>query len=387
MSEKVREWSDFFNSFFDEVKRVVPAQYSLEEDGSGPPEILVVREVVTNFPCPLRIAEIKIDLKKHREIEDDLCQIIRYDFSKLEMAGGTVEYYGIFDEEDPKLRELLEKKFDLSFPFEEFKEFRTIAWFDDKIESYVQFTLYNIKKDIKRFISDFLTGPFNDLVARMRRSFNRKVYWNSKFNLKPDPILSTSEITRMDPTLRGFLPFSKGAGIEELQKDICDIVLIPSVPDPVKGVFRRAKDLFIFGFFRYRFFTISFHYSYLALESAIRHKYYQSLGEKALLSEKGETIEVRGINHQRVLDICKQKGWNIHNLRINGEKFVFSQNGLLNWLLGKRIITIWEKKMCESGMNFRNIMSHVMHPPVFLPSHSIQALEFVADIINRLYSS
>jgi len=189
----------------------------------------------------------------------------------------------------------------------------------------------------------------------------------------------------MDRTLRGFLPFSEAAGIEKLQRYICDILLIPNVPDSVKEVFRRAKDLFIFGFFRYRFFAISLHYSYLALESAVRHKYYQSFGEKVLLSEKGETIEMRGLDHQRVWSICKRKGWNIHKLKVNGQEFAVSRKELLDWLLRKGIIKIWERKMCDSGMDLRNIMSHLTHPPILLPSHAVQALEFVADIINRLW--
>lgn len=379
------KWTDFFNRFFDEVKKVVLAQYRLEEDDSGPPETLMVREAVANFPCPLRIAEIKIDLEKHKHVEDGLCQITRYDFSELGTAGGAVEYYGIFDEEDLKLKELLEKKFGLSFPFEEFREFRTQGWFDDKIEFYVQFPLYNIKNNFERFVSDFLAIPFNSLAGRMRRGFNRSVYWNSRFNLKPDPVLSASEITRMDRTLGGFLPFSEGAGIEELQRDICDILLIPNVPDPVKEVFRRAKDLFTFGFFRYRFFAISLHYSYLALESAVRHKYYQSLGEKVLLSEKGETVEMRRIDHQTVINLCKRKGWDIRKLRINNQKFPVSGKALVNWLLRKGIIKIWEKKLCDSGMDSRNIMSHITHPPTLPPGYGVRALEFVADIINRIW--
>ena len=110
MNESVAEWTKFFNRLFSEVKKKVLEQYSLEEDGSGPPEIIALREVVANFPCPVRILEIKVDTKKHTHLKDEVCQIIRYDYSKLDATQGLVEYYGLIDSrESQKLREILTK--------------------------------------------------------------------------------------------------------------------------------------------------------------------------------------------------------------------------------------------------------------------------------------
>lgn len=80
MSSQVTEWVDFFARVFSEVKKTIFDQYILEEDGSGPPEILALREAVAKFPCPIRIAEIKIDTEKHRQIRDELCQIVSMSF-------------------------------------------------------------------------------------------------------------------------------------------------------------------------------------------------------------------------------------------------------------------------------------------------------------------
>lgn len=392
MDNKEAEWINFFNRVFTEVKKIVFEQYQLEKDGSGPPETLALREVVAKFPCPLKIAEIRINTDKHKHIKDEICQIIRYDFSKLGVTPQTVEYYDIVDARDfDRLRGLLTKKFDLNENwFEDFyRDFRTTGWCDDEVNFCVQFPLYDIKKNFDKFVFDFLVFPFDSFLGKMRQKFGKGVDWNSKFNLKPDPILPISEITKMDEILRAFLPFSEGAGIEKLQEDICNIQLIPNVPEDVKKVFRHAKNLHIYGFFHYNFFAIAQHYAYLALESAIKNRYYQSFGkENTLENEKGETVKMGRIDHQTIIDFCRRaKGWNVHRLKINGEKFAFYPAELLDWLVKMGIITEWERKQCAIGMRLRNLMSHLTRAYVFPPGYSVEALEFVADIINKLYSS
>ena len=392
MKRKAAEWTDFFNRAFDEVKRIIYEQNKLEEDGSGPPETLTLRKVVADFPCPVKIAEIQIDIEKHSHITDEVCQIVRYDFSKLGVTPGTVKYYGIVNAKDSKaLRKLLTKHFGLNDDgFNSFyKDFKTTGWCNDEVDFYTQFPLYNITDNFRKFVSDFLMFAFSFFAEKIRWKFQKTVDWNSKFNLDPDPILPMTEIAKMDETLSAFLPFSKGAGIERLQKDVCDIQLIPNVPEDVKKVFRHAKNLHIYGFFCYNFFAIAQHYAYLALESAIKNRYYQSFGkENILTNKKGETVKIGRFDHQNIIDFCRRnKGWNVHNLKINNEKFAFSSEELLEWLVKKKIITMWEKRKCKRGINLRNRMSHLTSAYVFPPGYSVQALEFVSDMINKIYST
>jgi hypothetical protein len=390
MKNKTVEWTKFFSKMFREWKKAILKHYKLEADGSGPSEILAIRDVVTKFPCAVRIAEIKIDTEKHKHIEDEVCQIIRYDFAKLGAEDRTLKYYGIVDAKNSEeLKELLVKNFDLNKKlFKDFyKDFKTIGWYDNN-SSYTQFALYNIKEKPQKFVFDFSSFVFRFLEEKIVKETAKGIDWNKTHSLKSDPIMSISELTKMDDTLNAFMPFSKGAGIEKLQEDICDIQLIPSVPETVKRVFRYAKDLHIYAFFRYNFFTIAQHYAYLALESAIKIRYYQSFGkENTLENEKGETLRTGRIDHQKIIDICRRrKGWDFRKLKINGEKFAFRQGELHKWLVKRGIITMWERKPCERGMRLRNIMSHLTHTYVFPPAYSVQALEFVADIINKLYS-
>ena len=392
MKRKPTEWTDFFNRVFDEVKKTVYEENKLEEDGSGPAETLALRKVVADFPCPVKIVEIQIDIEKHGHIEDKVCQIVQYDFSKLGVTHGMVKYYGIINAKDSRaLRKLLIKDFGLNADdFNSFyKDFKTTALCDDQINVCIQFSFYNITKNFRKFVSDFLMFPFSFFAQKIWQENRKSVEWNSKFNVKPDPILPLSKIAEMDETLKAFLPVSKGEAIKKLQKDICDIQLIPNVPEDVTKVFRHAKNLHIYGFFCYNFYAIAQHYAYLTLESAIKNRYYQSFEkENILTNKKGETVKIGRFDHQRIIDFCRRnKGWNARNLKINNEKFSFSQEELLEWLVKKKIITMWEKRKCKRGINLRNRMSHLTSAYVFPPGYSVQALEFVSDLINRMYST
>lgn len=106
MKDEVTEWTVFFDRVFAEARKIIYKQYKVEQDGSGPPEILAIREIVANFPCPVRIAEIRIDIEKHKHIKDEVCQTIRYDFSEIGIR--SVESYGRVDARDSeRLKKLL----------------------------------------------------------------------------------------------------------------------------------------------------------------------------------------------------------------------------------------------------------------------------------------
>jgi hypothetical protein len=387
MSDNEEEWVDFFKKFFGELKRMILEHYEVEENGSGPPEVLAIREVSDSFPCPIRVAQIKIDIKKHKHITDEICQIVRFDFSRLGAQEDVVEYYGVVDAEDSeKLRKLLIEKFDMIYSFEEFsKDLTLTAWSDDETTFVTYFPHYDIKKKWRRFLFDFWTFGFDFLADKICQERGKGIDWNSRFDLKPDQILSISEITKMDKTLSAF-SLVEDQGLEKLQEDVRNIQLIPKVPDDVKRAFRHSKDLFIYGYFRYSFFTIAEHYAYLTLESAIKNRYYQSFGEENVLkNKKGKTVKIGKLDHQAIMDFCRRKGWDYRELKVNGEKFRFSMNGILDWLVEEEIMPIWKRKQCRRGMDLRNIMSHLTQVIIFPPGHSIQALKFVADIINKLY--
>ena len=380
MKDKIEEeWLTFFDKVLDEVKKMVYRQYPVEEDGSGSPETLAIREAIESFPCPLRVAEIKIGIKKSPYISDEICQIINYDLTRL--GEKSLECYGVIDSRDKeKLKHILVKYFNVSERgFEEFyKDFTHVGWADDNLNFYTQFRSYNIKNNFERFVFDF----YSDLVVlmgdKLAKRFKRVIDYNRLFNLKPDPILSLEEFIKRND-IEGLFSLS----FQDLQKRICNFQLIPDAPEHVKRVFDNAKKLFIFGYLHYNFFTISQHYAYLALESAIRHRYNRSLGKKAKITgPKGESIEISP--SWMVIDrFCRKRGWDARTIKANEEDFPYSNRRLLNWLLEKKIITRWERKQYDVGINMRNILSHLEFAPIDAPRSS--TIKVIADRINRLF--
>ena len=380
MNDKIEEeWLTFFDRVFNEVKKKVDRNYPVEEDGSSSPETLAIIEAIENFPCPLKIAEIKIDIENYPDISDDICQIINYDFTRL--GEKSLEYYGAIDSRDKeKLKQIIVKHFNLSEKgFDEFyKDFTYIGWTDDNRNFYTQFRTYNIKNNIERFVSDF----YSDLMGLMRyklvEKFKKVIDYNRLFNLKSDPILSLEEFIKRND-IQGLL----GSSFQDLQERVCNFQLIPSVPEHVKRVFDNAKKLFIFGYLNYQFFTISQHYAYLALESAIRHRYNRSLGEKAKITNpKGESIDISP-SWREIDRFCRNRGWDTHTIKVNEKKFPYSNRRLLNWLVEKNIINKWERKQYDVGINMRNILSHLEFAPISFPKSS--TIEIIANRINRLF--
>ena len=68
---------------------------------------------------------------------------------------------------------------------------------------------------------------------------------------------------------------------------------------------------------------------------------------------------------------------------VDGQRFPFSMNALLDWLEQEMIVTKWEREGLRIGLNMRNALSHVEHSSTDIPSSD--KLRFVAGLVNRLF--
>ena len=94
----------------------------------------------------------------------------------------------------------------------------------------------------------------------------------------------THDLLKKDKIFAAFVKIDKegklkSIELEDLQQHVSTIVLSSKISEEIKRVFNGAKDLYLFGYFRYYFFTISNHYALLSLESALRDKYNQLFRE------------------------------------------------------------------------------------------------------------
>jgi len=397
MMETCVTWESFFLQAFSRIKKQLNEHYRVEEDGSGPPLIVALRELVNKLPCAIKVLMLKVDRTKFPHLEDDVCPLLGYDFTRLGKA--IVDYIGLVDANDKiKLKDTLTKRFQLqdaeTFVEDFCKDFRITGTFDpEHPDTSVHFFFYDPRRALDEFVSDFVLQFDNFLGRMVAEKYDKIIDYNELFNLKIDPIFPADELLEQDKRVRSFVRLINGGSrpttIEDLQADVASTQLMPTVPEDVKRVYERAKELYIFGYFRYDFFTISRHYAYLALESAIKNRYYQSFGKEVILSNrKGKQVKMGGIDHKTVIHFClrnRRDGWNYHEVLADGKKFALTKRELLDWLVQNKIITMWERRLCEHGLQQRDFLSHQTFSPVDIPGWALRSIEEVAALINKMF--
>jgi hypothetical protein len=115
------------------------------------------------------------------------------------------------------------------------------------------------------------------------------------------------------------------------------------IPEEVKEVFEIAKQLYIMGYFNYRLFTVSSHYGFLAVESALVNKY------KAIYKEEGENL----------YEIIE---------RLAKDDFISAD----------------KREIYHSCRHLRNGLSHLAQRKVLTPDAEV--LHRAAELINNLYN-
>jgi hypothetical protein len=97
----------------------------------------------------------------------------------------------------------------------------------------------------------------------------------------------------------------------------------------VREIIRRAKKLYIYGYFEYSFFTIASHYTYAAMEAALRARWSLSLPRPCKLTFKDREVETDRIGFGEIESYCTIHGWKIQKLFVNGKAFPWKSDMLL----------------------------------------------------------
>jgi hypothetical protein len=384
-------WIEFFEKAFDALKVKFREIHPFDEDGEVSPNILALRDAIFKLPCPVRVIELRFDETKFTHVKDGIGHLLRYDLSRMDEK--QIEDYGVVNVEN---REALKAVLIDKFGFSEsditsfISDFKTVGmWDGENSDYYIHFAHYDIRRNFDEYLHELLMIFLYNLGTHLIQKFKKEFDFNALYDLKEDKVFPFEEIVKKEPILDNL---SGKPTIEDLQKGICAIQLIPTVPEEVQRIFKAAKDLYVFGFFRYYFFTISQHYTYLAIESAIRHRYNQWLGEKAVLTcnykKKNLRHEMFNPTYHGIFDFCRQnkyknQGWNYHKLKVNGEAFPWKMDLLLNWLVEKNIQTKWQRNRLKLAIYLRNSLSHLEFVSISFPTTTV--LELGAESINNLY--
>ncbi|MCK4431531.1 MAG: hypothetical protein KAW19_09550 [Candidatus Aminicenantes bacterium] len=344
-----KDYTNYFGEFFENFKKEFVkgiGNKKADEFSSGE---LAFRDAISSLPCPVNVVRITIDVKKYQEAKNNVCHLVRYDFSDFGVP--SVNYYGeIALDEIEKHKELLDC-FDLDrHGINELKRFKLVGYGDPEHWFWVWARPYDILEEPEMHARDFMRFFGTTFGYKILEKFEKRIDYNAKYGLKSDPVLPLSELLKKDITFSPFVKVDKSGEhheitLEDLQKSVCDIQLIPTVPEGVRKVFNAAKRLHIFGYFEYYFFTISQHYAFLALESALRNRYSEIYGKPK--------------NFTKLPVIIKE-------------------------LVQKGIILKGEAKLYDAGRCLRNCHSHLTDPPILTPTSGL--LERVAYQINQIWT-
>ena len=177
------------------------------------------------------------------------------------------------------------------------------TWDSSEIVDFVPFNIREFPTSYGKYLAQNLfMSHANGLISRYKHEMD----FNALYNLEKDPVLSLEEWTKMDAITAAFVKLgdSKPRTFEERQASVSDILLISKVPKDVQLTFRRAKDAYICGYFRYDFFTMAVHYASLALEAAIKARWSACLPQKVSVSCGSDNIEIHFPSYTKIFGLC-----------------------------------------------------------------------------------
>jgi hypothetical protein len=240
--------------------------------------------------------------------------------------------------------------------------------------------LYDVRTNVPKYVQDILDMlSMSNLAALFEVSFD----FNAKYKLAPDPILSEHQLLEIDDVMTCFFRGDRADKIQKAQEDITAIKLIPQVPAEIVRLIHAAKRLYVFGLFEYEFFTISQHYSYLAVEAALYHRWSAGQSKPMLLTRGAEKLTIHDSGRGSIVRICEHKGWDRRSLRVNGKRFPFTNAALLRQLRAAAVITEWQHEDLKYWLRQRNSHSHREFGPLEMPDPGV--IQNAAEIINSLF--
>jgi hypothetical protein len=370
------------------VRSCMPKFVDLQPDGSGAPRMLALRDAFLAFPAPAEVLFIDGTGMVKKRDGSPHWTLIRFDLSQP--GTSQVKFAAALHwEELPDHGNMLIEHFGLGKDYwHSVFDFSLVACWQDY--SYMFLAPFDIRTSPEEYGLNLgrTIGDDHNFVE----VFLSEVDFNAKYSLQPDPVLSAPEFLRL-----GFAPDAPSTDnrlrqmtLEVRQQMVRDIQLIPQVTEGVREIIRRAKKLYVYGYFEYSFFTVAEHYTYAAMEAALRARWGLSLARPTKLIHRkngvSEDAELEQPGYGAIEWYCETHGWKPSNLLVNGRPFPRGTGMLLKWLRDDAVISDWQQvRFKKAYLPMRNIYSHLEHCPTTQGSAS--ALRRAVEQINILFDS
>ncbi|QLH06009.1 hypothetical protein [Nitrosopumilus ureiphilus] len=375
-------YQELFSEIFSHHKERMKRNYHKEDPEEISPNEKAILTGFSKLPCKLDIIEVNLDENNPSKRG---C-LLKYDLTSLEESKITI--HDIIECNTEELKKALQKNFCLSenrseVLSTEINKAKSTAGFPLE-DAYVHFLDYDIKENFDKF-KDEMTSPFypffTDYFAQKYNTVE-KIDFNKLYELLPEKTIPISEYLK--PDLRG-----SAYTIEELQKQVSSLSLIPKVPDTVKSMFKTAKDLYVLSFFNYQLFTVASHYSLLSFDTALEYRFITDIGNKAQIHYEDEIQELTNPTYSKIFSRLqnqkRKQNWKLYKVRVNGKKFPMSSNELISYLMANGIIPKWQANIFQAIKKLRNSMTHIDHTSTFAPSMAYGMLESLCYSINIMF--
>ncbi|HEY2915282.1 MAG TPA: hypothetical protein VGK21_18100 [Candidatus Angelobacter sp.] len=378
----VGDWELFLKDVADRLKILASQQWPLEADGSGSDAYVSRHRLFNSFPLAIDVLLLDTTGIQSSRKEGDTAVLIRYDFSRLNTI--SVKMHGVVRLADLKphadLLKSLTNVDDDGLELLRELRLRSTQFFP----YYVDIVPYDPRLAPGKYAVDLLT--FFDPQGEFWELFSVQPDFNVKYDLNPDPVLDEAELLKIDRINVGFFSRDRTESIREIQEGIAHIKLTPKVPENVTRVFQWAKRLYVFGLFEYGFFTVSCHYAYLAVESAVYNRWNASLPAPTVLQCGFDSMTVPTAGRGNISLICKTKGWKERQVKVNGRPYPWKVELAIEQLQEDGVITMWhQKRLRDVWMKLRNTYSHLEFASITGPRAG--TLERTAEVINILFDS
>ncbi|HJT21323.1 MAG TPA: hypothetical protein VJ746_12680 [Nitrospira sp.] len=162
--------------------------------------------------------------------------------------------------------------------------------------------------------------------------------------------------------------------VEDSHKRLSSINLNDNVPEDIRSYFETIKNVFLYGWFVYAFYTVAMFLSFTVIEMASREKFKQDDPD-------------REWNFPKLIHVAKKRGF------ITEEGFVSVKRGRERF--GKTFeeattpidqpIEDYCAILAKSIPSLRNVFAHPERDMIVLPSDAISTMVLAAEFINQLF--
>jgi len=292
------DYNLFFKSVFKIAKKKIDSKFTDKSKDELSYHDIALKNIYKRFPCNITIQ--KVDVRK-LSTEYDYFYIL-----KIDLDNNNPQII-INDQVVISELESIQDDFEIGESLlDHLKRFDIMYWDSDCGIKWYWYIPENDLDDADKFAKNLIFYSVSAYFQDIPETFNEQIDYNKKYNLKSDPLFNLHDLIHSDEKIHTLVDNRKHISFLKQQDSIRHIKLSPNVPEAVSHVFDLAKKLYIYSYYEPSFERITDHYLMLAIESAMRVKYYKKYN-----IDRGTFIKMKDIRKKLISDgsIRKYEGY------------------------------------------------------------------------------